>query len=132
MYTTIKTLWELGRNKSEIARTTGHDWKTVDKVINDIKKGINAPHIKERESILDPRKEKIAVAEAHKLGIPVIAIVDTNCDPDEIDYVIPGNDDAIRAVKLISSAMANAIIEGHQGAMGAAEAEAEVAAETQE
>ena len=82
--------------------------------------------------VVDPRKEKIAVAEAHKLGIPVIAIVDTNCDPDEIDYVIPGNDDAIRAVKLISSAMANAIIEGHQGAMGAAEAEAEVAAETQE
>ena len=82
--------------------------------------------------VVDPRKEKIAVAEAHKLGIPVIAIVDTNCDPDEIDYVIPGNDDAIRAVKLISSAMANAIIEGHQGAMGAAEAEAETAAETQE
>ena len=83
--------------------------------------------------VVDPRKEKIAVAEAHKLGIPVIAIVDTNCDPDEIDYVIPGNDDAIRAVKLISSAMANAIIEGHQGAMGAAEAEAEAeAAETEE
>ena len=68
--------------------------------------------------VVDPRKEKIAVAEAHKLGIPVIAIVDTNCDPDEIDYVIPGNDDAIRAVKLICSAMANAIIEGHQGADG--------------
>ena len=83
--------------------------------------------------VVDPRKEKIAVAEAHKLGIPVIAIVDTNCDPDEIDYVIPGNDDAIRAVKLISSTMANAIIEGHQGAMGAAEAEAEAeAAETEE
>ena len=83
--------------------------------------------------VVDPRKEKIAVAEAHKLGIPVIAIVDTNCDPDEIDYVIPGNDDAIRAVKLISSAMANAIIEGHQGTMGAAEAEAEAeAAETEE
>jgi hypothetical protein len=59
MYTTIKTLWEIGHNKSEIARTTGHDWKTVDKVINDIKKGICAPHIKERKSILDPRKEKI-------------------------------------------------------------------------
>ena len=82
--------------------------------------------------VVDPRKEKIAVSEAKKLGIPVVAIVDTNCDPDEIDYVIPGNDDAIRAVKLISSAMANAIIEGHQGAMGAAEAEAETAAETQE
>ena len=81
--------------------------------------------------VVDPRKEKIAVAEAHKLGIPVIAIVDTNCDPDEIDYVIPGNDDAIRAVKLISSTMANAIIEGHQGGMGAAEAEAETEAETE-
>ena len=60
--------------------------------------------------IVDPRKERIAVAEAKKLGIPIVAIVDTNCDPDEIDYVIPGNDDAIRAVKLISATMANAII----------------------
>lgn len=74
--------------------------------------------------IVDPRKERIAVAEAHKLGIPIVAIVDTNCDPDEIDYVIPGNDDAIRAVKLISGAMADAVIEGRQGQMGAAEAEA--------
>ena len=65
--------------------------------------------------VVDPRKEKIAVAEAKKLGIPVVAIVDTNCDPDEVDYVIPGNDDAIRAVKLIASTMANAIIEGSQG-----------------
>jgi len=65
--------------------------------------------------VVDPRKEKIAVAEAKKLGIPVVAIVDTNCDPDEVDYVIPGNDDAIRAVKLIASTIANAIIEGRQG-----------------
>ena len=65
--------------------------------------------------IVDPRKEKIAVLEAHKLGIPIVAIVDTNCDPDEVDYVIPGNDDAIRAVKLIAGAMADAIIEGRQG-----------------
>ncbi len=70
--------------------------------------------------IVDPRKERIAVAEAKKLGIPIVAIVDTNCDPDEIDYVIPGNDDAIRAVKLISGTMANAIIEGREGQMGAA------------
>ena len=70
--------------------------------------------------IVDPRKERIAVAEARKLNIPIVAIVDTNCDPDEIDYVIPGNDDAIRAVKLISGAMANAIIEGNEGRMGAA------------
>ncbi|MGI6267553.1 MAG: 30S ribosomal protein S2 [Acutalibacteraceae bacterium] len=65
--------------------------------------------------IVDPRKERIAVAEAKKLGIPIIAIVDTNCDPDEIDYVIPGNDDAIRAVRLITAAMADAVIEGRQG-----------------
>ena len=79
--------------------------------------------------IVDPRKERIAVAEAHKLGIPIVAIVDTNCDPDEIDYVIPGNDDAIRAVRLIASAMADAIIEGRQGAETANAAEAEEAAE---
>ncbi len=65
--------------------------------------------------VVDPRKEHIAVAEARKLHIPIVAIVDTNCDPDEIDYVIPGNDDAIRAVRLISSAMADAILEGRQG-----------------
>lgn len=79
--------------------------------------------------IVDPRKERIAVAEAKKLGIPIVAIVDTNCDPDEIDYVIPGNDDAIRAVKLISATMANAIIEGREGQMGAAAEETEEAAE---
>ncbi|MDD3268133.1 MAG: 30S ribosomal protein S2 [Syntrophomonadaceae bacterium] len=65
--------------------------------------------------VVDPRKEKIAVAEARKLNIPVVAIVDTNCDPDEIDYVIPGNDDAIRAVKLIASRIADAVLEGKQG-----------------
>jgi len=65
--------------------------------------------------VVDPRKEKNAIAEAKILGIPVVAIVDTNCDPDEVDYVIPGNDDAIRAVKLITAKMADAIIEGRQG-----------------
>lgn len=70
--------------------------------------------------VVDPRKEKIAVAEAHKLNIPVVAIVDTNCDPDDVDYVIPGNDDAIRAVKLLVGAMADAVIEGRQGAVGSA------------
>ncbi|MEJ8546458.1 30S ribosomal protein S2 [Brevibacillus borstelensis] len=65
--------------------------------------------------VIDPRKERIAVAEARKLGIPIVAIVDTNCDPDEIDYVIPGNDDAIRAVKLLTSKMADALTEGNQG-----------------
>ena len=85
--------------------------------------------------IVDPKKERNAVLEAKKLGIPVIAIVDTNCDPDDADYVIPGNDDAIRAIKLISSALADAIIEGKQGEetateeAPAAEAEAAVDAE---
>ena len=79
--------------------------------------------------IADPRKERIAVAEAKKLGIPIVAIVDTNCDPDEIDYVIPGNDDAIRAVKLLAGAMADAIIEGKQGADEVAEEAAEGAAD---
>ena len=65
--------------------------------------------------IVDPRKERIAVAEAHKLNIPIVAMVDTNCDPDEIDYVIPSNDDAIRAVKLITAKMADALIESKQG-----------------
>jgi len=65
--------------------------------------------------IIDPRKERIAVAEAIKLGIPIVAIVDTNCDPDEIDYIIPGNDDAIRAVRLLTSKMAEAVLEGKQG-----------------
>ena len=84
--------------------------------------------------IVDHRKEKIAVAEAKKLGIPVVAIVDTNCDPDDADYVIPGNDDAIRSVKLIAGAMATAIIEANQGETPVAEtekveAEAEAVAE---
>ena len=65
--------------------------------------------------IVDPRKERNAIAEARKLHIPIVAIVDTNCDPDEVDYVIPGNDDAIRAIRLIASTMANAVVEGRQG-----------------
>ena len=81
--------------------------------------------------IVDPHKERIAVSEARKLHIPIVAIVDTNCDPDEIDYVIPGNDDAIRAVKLISSAMADAALEGKQGEQNAPAEEA-LAAETVE
>ncbi len=74
--------------------------------------------------IVDPRKERNAIAEARKLNIPIVAIVDTNCDPDEIDYVIPGNDDAIRAIRLIAATMANAAIEGRQGEDAAAEAAA--------
>ena len=79
--------------------------------------------------VIDPRKEHNAIAEARKLHIPIVAIVDTNCDPDEVDYVIPGNDDAIRAIRLISNAMANAVQEGRQGVD--AEAETEAVAEEQ-
>ncbi len=89
------------------------------KEINDLQKNLGG--IKTMSTlpsaifIVDPKKEKNAVAEAKKLGIPVIAIVDTNCDPDDADYIIPGNDDAIRAIKLISSVLADAVIEGRQG-----------------
>ena len=75
--------------------------------------------------VVDSRKEKNAIAEARKLNIPIVAIVDTNCDPDEIDYVIPGNDDAIRAIKLISQTMANAVLEGKQGEQLEVEAKAD-------
>ena len=78
--------------------------------------------------VVDPRKERNAINEARKLNIPIVAIVDTNCDPDEIDYVIPGNDDAIRAIKLISSVMANAMIEGKQGEETEEKAEGEAQA----
>jgi small subunit ribosomal protein S2 len=77
--------------------------------------------------VVDPRKEHIAVAEARTLGIPIVAIVDTNCDPDEVDYVIPGNDDAIRAVKLIAGKLADAVLEGKQGEQSEPEAAAEAA-----
>ena len=82
--------------------------------------------------IVDPRKERIAVAEAKKLGIPIIAIVDTNCDPDEIDAVIPGNDDAIRAVKLIAETIAAAVIEGRQGSEMGTAAQDDETQETEE
>lgn len=75
----------------------------------------NMPGLPQAIYVVDPRKERIAIAEARKLGIPIVAIVDTNCDPDEVDYVIPGNDDAIRAVKLLTSKMADAVLEGKQG-----------------
>ena len=82
--------------------------------------------------VVDPRKEKIAIAEAKRLNIPVVAIVDTNCDPEEVDYVIPGNDDAIRAVKLIVECIANAVLEAKQGeSMAAAEEPAEEAADAE-
>ena len=89
-----------------------HEIEKLEKFLGGIK---NMGELPKAIFVVDTRKEKIAVAEARNLGIPVVAIVDTNCDPDEIDYVIPGNDDAIRAVKLIAGAMADAVIEGRQG-----------------
>ncbi len=77
--------------------------------------------------IIDPKKERIAIAEARKLSIPIVAVVDTNCDPDEVDYVIPGNDDAIRAIKLLSSKMANAVAEGREAIAKEAQQQAEEA-----
>ena len=81
--------------------------------------------------VVDPKKERICVQEAHTLGIPLIGIADTNCDPEELDYVIPGNDDAIRAVKLIVSKMADAVVEANQGAADADEVYEEVAEEAE-
>ncbi len=94
--------------KKEVAALL-HEKEKLEKFLGGIKEMRNLPSAL---FIIDPRKERIAVAEARKLGIPIIAIVDTNCDPDEIDLVIPGNDDAIRAVRLLTSKMADAVIEG--------------------
>ena len=82
--------------------------------------------------LLDPKKERIAVLEAKKLGIPTVGIVDTNCNPEDLDYPIPGNDDAIRAVKLIADTMANAVIEGRQGETLEVTSDSEDAMETEE
>ncbi|MGO1367917.1 MAG: 30S ribosomal protein S2 [Senegalia sp. (in: firmicutes)] len=89
-----------------------HEEERLEKFLGGIK---NMKKVPDALFVVDPRKEKIAISEAKILGIPVIAVVDTNCDPDEVDYVIPGNDDAIRAVKLLTETMANAVLEGKQG-----------------
>ncbi len=98
--------------KKEVARLT-HEMEKLEKNIGGIR---NMKRVPDVMFVVDPRKEHIAVLEAHALGIPVVAIVDTNCDPEEVDYVIPGNDDAIRAVKLIAGKVADAVIESNQGA----------------
>ncbi|HAG07821.1 MAG TPA: 30S ribosomal protein S2, partial [Peptococcaceae bacterium] len=103
--------------KKEVAELM-HEKARLQKYLNGIK---NMTYLPAALFVVDPRKERIAVAEARKLGIPIVAIVDTNCDPDEIDYVIPGNDDAIRAVRLLTSKMADAVLEGRQGEQSAAE-----------
>ncbi|MBO4354169.1 MAG: 30S ribosomal protein S2 [Clostridia bacterium] len=117
--------------KKEVAQLT--------KEMNDLEKNLGGiksmPGLPDAIFIVDPKKEHNAVLEAKKLGIPVIAIVDTNCDPDDADYVIPGNDDAIRAIKLISSVLADAVIEGKQGeqlAPAAEETTEETVEETEE
>ena len=98
--------------KKEVIKLRAEKEK-LEKYLNGIK---DMPELPGAMFVVDPRKENIAIQEAHRLGIPVFGIVDTNCDPEELDYAIPGNDDAIRAVKLITGAMANAIIEARQGA----------------
>lgn len=98
-------------SKKEVANLK-HEWERLERFLGGIKDMDKLPGA---VFVVDPRKEKIAVAEARKLNIPVVAIVDTNCDPDEIDYVIPGNDDAIRAVRLISAKIADAVLESRQG-----------------
>lgn len=107
--------------KKEVAKLM-HEKEKLDKNIGGIKEMTRIPDCM---FIVDPRKEKIAVQEAHNLNIPIVAIVDTNCDPEEVDYVIPGNDDAIRAVKLIAGRIADAVIESKQGEQEAPEAVAE-------
>ena len=97
--------------KKEVAQLV-HEMEKLQRNLGGIKEMKRVPAVL---FIVDPRKERIAIQEARNLGIPIVAIVDTNCDPDEVDYVIPGNDDAIRAVKLISSKMADAVLEGKQG-----------------
>ncbi len=98
--------------KKEVIKLRAEKEK-LEKYLNGMK---DMPELPGAMFVVDPRKENIAIQEAHRLGIPVFGIVDTNCDPEELDYAIPGNDDAIRAVKLITGAMANAIIEARQGA----------------
>ena len=102
------------------------EWEKLEKNLGGIK---NMTKIPDAIFVVDPKKERICVQEAHTLGIPLIGIADTNCDPEELDYVIPGNDDAIRAVKLIVSAMADAVIEANQGEIMTDAAQEEAAAE---
>jgi len=98
------------------------EWDKLERNLGGIK---DMKRVPDAIFIVDPKKERICVQEAHTLGIPLIGIADTNCDPEELDYVIPGNDDAIRAVKLIVAKMADAVIEANQGMTGDADAEAE-------
>ncbi len=106
-----------------------HEEERLEKFLGGIK---NMKKLPDALFVVDPKKEKIAVHEAHILGIPVVAIIDTNCDPDEVDYPIPGNDDAIRSVKLLTETMANAVIEANQGREGEEVTQEEAVQEVEE
>lgn len=106
----VKGMFEVLPKKEVIALR--HEMERLQKFLGGIK---NMRKLPGALFVIDPRKERIAVAEARNLGIPIVAIVDTNCDPDEVDVIIPGNDDAIRAVKLLTGKMADAVLEGRQG-----------------
>jgi small subunit ribosomal protein S2 len=108
--------------KKEVAQLQG-EMEKLERFLGGIK---DMPGLPGALFIIDPRKEHIAIAEGRRLGIPIVAIVDTNCDPDEVDYIIPGNDDAIRAVKLLTAKMADAVLEANQGRISEAEAEADL------
>ncbi|MBZ4653542.1 MAG: rpsB [Peptococcaceae bacterium] len=117
----LKELEEMENNgtfevlpKKEVAKLLGEKEK-LERFLGGIK---DMPGLPGALFVIDPRKEHIAIAEARRLGIPIVAIVDTNCDPDEVDYVIPGNDDAIRAVKLLTAKIADAVLEANQGQVG--------------
>ena len=133
MLTNFKTMAEDGTfdvlPKKEVIALR-KEWDKLEKNLGGIK---DMKRLPDAIFVVDPKKERICIQEAHTLGIPLIGIADTNCDPEELDYVIPGNDDAIRAVKLIVSKMADAVVEANQGAMDTeAEPAEEAAAEAVE
>ena len=126
----IQRLKDIERMAEEEVIELKKEWTKLEKNLGGIKEMKRVP---DAIFIVDPKKERICVQEAHTLGVPLIGICDTNCDPEELDYVIPGNDDAIRAVKLIVSKMADAVIEANQGAAeDYTEEEAEAVEETAE
>ena len=129
-------IWCLAGGKEQIVAAAGDTWTQFDLDLPDSVADLGG--VKEMKKlpdaifVVDPKKERICIQEAHTLGITLIGIADTNCDPEELDYVIPGNDDAIRAVKLIVAKMADAVIEANQGATGEEEIFEEAAVEAEE
>ena len=121
MMTNFKTIQKRVARLRQLEKMVRHEMEKLNKNLGGIKEMKKLPAAL---FVVDPRKEHIAVLEARKLNIPIVATVDTNCDPDEVDYVIPANDDAIRAVRLLASKMADAVLEGRQGQQTAEAAEA--------